>query len=157
MRLLGRRKQKNSDHSQMREAECGVTLREYTAEAGHYRSSVSGVAANSVQTFVAALFALHFLRVTLNCRGSFTLALGSWLLVKLTATNFGHNAGFFAGTLETTQGYVEGFILFNFDGWHRGLTFTIYRCERSPSCKLWKTRFLRVADVNPLAAEMQNF
>jgi hypothetical protein len=26
--------------------------------------------------------------------------------------------GFFAGALETTQSYVEGFVLFNFDGWH---------------------------------------
>jgi hypothetical protein len=48
-----------------------------------------------VQTYGAALFALNFLGVTLNS-----------------------STGFFAGALETTQSYVEGFVLFNFDGWH---------------------------------------
>ena len=68
--------------------------------------------------------ALHFLGVTLDCGSSLALALGSRLLVELTRTDFGQNAGFFAGALEATQCYVEGFILFNFDSGHPGLTFT---------------------------------
>lgn len=72
----------------------------------------------SVQTNGAALFALNFLGVTLNSSSCFALTLGSRLLVKFAATNFSQYTGFFAGALETTQSYVEGFVLFNFDGWH---------------------------------------
>jgi len=71
-----------------------------------------------VQTNGAALLALNFLGVTLNSGCCFTLTLRSWLLVKFAATNFSQNTGFFAGALETTQSYVEGFVLFYFDGWH---------------------------------------
>jgi hypothetical protein len=60
-----------------------------------------------IQTNGAALFALNFLGVTLNSGCCFALTLRSRLLT-----------GFFAGALETTQSYVEGFVLFNFDGWH---------------------------------------
>ncbi|SPO52907.1 conserved exported protein of unknown function [Pseudomonas sp. JV551A1] len=74
-----------------------------------------------VQTNGAALFALNFLGVTLNSSSCFALTLGGRLLVKLAATNFSQYTGFFAGALETTQSYVEGFVLFNFDGWHPGL------------------------------------
>jgi hypothetical protein len=56
--------------------------------------------------------------VTLNSGSGFALTLCGRLLVKLTAANFSQNTGFFAGALETTQSYVEGFVLFNFDGWH---------------------------------------
>ena len=71
-----------------------------------------------VQAYGAALFALNFLGVTLNSSSCLALTLGSRLLVKFAATNFSQNTGFFAGALETTQSYVEGFVLFNFDGWH---------------------------------------
>ena len=71
-----------------------------------------------VQTNGAALFALHFLGVALHCGCSFAFALGSWFLVELAAANFSQNTGFFTGAFEATQSYVEGFILFNFDGWH---------------------------------------
>ena len=71
-----------------------------------------------IQTYGAALFALYFLGVTLNSSCCFTLTLRSRLLVKFAATNFSQYTGFFAGALETTQSYVEGFVLFNFDGWH---------------------------------------
>ncbi len=71
-----------------------------------------------VQTNGAALFALNFLGVTLNSSSCFALTLGGRFLVKLAATNFSQYTGFFAGALETTQSYVEGFVLFNFDGWH---------------------------------------
>ena len=80
-----------------------------------------------VQADATALFALYFLGVTLNSGCCFALTLGSRLFIKFTAANFGQNTGFFAGALETTQSYVEGFVLFNFDGWHPGLTFTMYR------------------------------
>jgi hypothetical protein len=81
----------------------------------------------SVQALAAALLALHFLGMTLDRGCGFALALGSGLLVELTATDFSQYAGFLAGALETTQGYVEGFVLFNFDGWHPGRTFINYR------------------------------
>jgi len=71
-----------------------------------------------VQANGAALFALHFLGVALNCGCSFAFALRSWFLVELAAANFSQNTGFFTGAFEATQSYVEGFILFNFDGWH---------------------------------------
>lgn len=71
-----------------------------------------------VQTNGAALFALNFLGVTLNSGCCFALTLRSWLLIKFAATNFSQYTGFFAGALETTQSYVEGFVLFYFDGWH---------------------------------------
>jgi len=71
-----------------------------------------------VQADAAALFALYFLGVTLNSGCCFALTLGSRLLVEFAATNFSQNTGFFAGALETTQSYVEGFVLFYFDGWH---------------------------------------
>ncbi len=78
---------------------------------------------NSVQTLATTLFALHFLGVTLNSGSSLALTLGSGLLVEFTAAHFSQYTGFFAGALETTQGYVEGFVLFNFDGGHPGRTY----------------------------------
>ena len=89
------------------------------ARAGH--SSVACTVL--VQANAATLFALHFLGVTLNSGSGLALTLGSRLLVKLAAANFSQYTGFFAGALETTQGYVEGFVLFNFDGWHPGRTY----------------------------------
>jgi hypothetical protein len=71
-----------------------------------------------VQTNGAALFALDFLGVTFDSGCCLALTLRSRLLVKFAATNFSQYTGFFAGALETTQSYVEGFVLFNFDGWH---------------------------------------
>ena len=102
-----------------------------------------------VQTDGAALFALNFLGVTLNSGCCFALALGSWLLVKLAATNFSQYTGFFAGALETTQSYVEGFVLFNFDGWHPELpSFITGVNELVAEMCAGERRFLRVADVN---------
>jgi len=48
-------------------------------------------------------------------RGSFTLAYGRRLLIKLAAPYFGQNAGFFAGSFKTSQCDVEGFIFSYFD------------------------------------------
>ncbi|CAI8798943.1 hypothetical protein EMIT0P228_10048 [Pseudomonas brassicacearum] len=56
--------------------------------------------------------------MTLNSGCCLALTLRSRLLVEFAATNFSQNTGFFAGALETTQSYVEGFVLFYFDGWH---------------------------------------
>src|SRR5690606_3506725 len=85
----------------------------------------SGATDNSVQALAAALLALHFLGVALDGSSCLALALGGGLLVELAAADFGQYTGFFAGALETTQSYVEGFVLFNFDGWHPGRTFTV--------------------------------
>ena len=82
---------------------------------------------NSVQALAATLFALHFLGVTLDGGSGLALALSGGLFVELAATDFSQYTGFLAGALETTQGYVEGFVLFNFDGWHPGRTFINYR------------------------------
>lgn len=89
------------------------------AEAGH-----SGVACTElVQANAATLFALHFLGVTLNSGSGLALTLSGRLFVEFAATDFSQYTGFLAGALETTQSYVEGFVLFNFDGWHPGRTY----------------------------------
>src|SRR5690606_21551114 len=80
---------------------------------------------NSVQTLATALFALNLLGVTLDGGSCLALALGGRLLVELAAADFGQYAGLFAGALEATQSYVEGFVLFNFDGGHPGRTFQL--------------------------------
>src|SRR3990167_5302389 len=92
-----------------------------------------------VQAYATALFALYFLGVTLNSGCCFALTLGSRLFIKFTAANFGQNTGFFAGALETTQSDVEGFVLFNFDGWHPGLTFFITGGNVAPGRWRWRT------------------
>ncbi|EWH01633.1 hypothetical protein Q427_13005, partial [Halomonas sp. BC04] len=51
------------------------------------------------------------LGVTLHRGGCLALALCSRLLVVLATANLGQNAGFFAGTLETTQRYVKRLII----------------------------------------------
>ncbi len=56
--------------------------------------------------------------MTLHSSCCFALTLRSWFFIEFAATNLSQNTGFFAGALETTQSYVEGFVLFNFDGWH---------------------------------------
>lgn len=89
------------------------------ARAGH--SSVACTVL--VQANAATLLALNFLGVALNSGSGFALTLSGRLFVEFAATDFSQYAGFFAGALETTQGYVEGFVLFNFDGWHPGRTF----------------------------------
>jgi len=110
-----------------------------------------------IQTDGAALFALYFLGVTLNSGCCFALTLGSRLLVKFAATNFSQYTGFFAGALETTQSYVEGFVLFNFDGWHPELPSFITGVDvLLRKIALGIRRFLRVADVNPMTTGMQS-
>jgi hypothetical protein len=59
---------------------------------GRAWQKLATVVCKLIQTNGAALFALYFLGVTLNSGCCFAL--------------------------ETTQSYVEGFVLFNFDGWH---------------------------------------
>lgn len=118
---------------------------------------VSGAGCNSVQALATALFALHFLGVTLDCSSSLALALGSGLLVKLAAADFSQYTGFFAGALETTQGYVEGFVLFNFDGGHPGRTFiNTGGGTLSRQSALGVRRFSRVADSNVSCRRMQS-
>ena len=102
-----------------------------------------------IQTNGAALLALNFLGVTLNSGCCFAFTLRSRLLVKFAATNFSQNTGFFAGALETTQSYVEGFVLFNFDGWHPELPSFITGVDVLRQKRTGDRRFLRVADVNP--------
>jgi hypothetical protein len=110
-----------------------------------------------VQTNGAALFALHFLGVALNCGCSFAFTLGSWFLVELAAANFSQNTGFFTGAFEATQSYVEGFVLFNFDGWHPELPSFITGVDvLVAKTELEDVGFLRVADVNASLPGMQS-
>jgi hypothetical protein len=110
-----------------------------------------------VQTNGAALFALNFLGVAFDSGCCLALTLGSWLLVKFAATNFSQYTGFFAGALETTQSYVEGFVLFYFDGWHPELPSFITGVNvLLRKIALGIRRFLRVADVNPMTTGMQS-
>src|SRR5690606_3904933 len=110
----------------------------------------------SVQANGAALFALHFLGVTLNGGSGFALALSGRLFVELAGADFGQDTGLFAGALEATQSYVEGFVLFNFDGGHPGLTFTIERFGRLQAMPGEWRRFSRAADLTASAAGMQS-
>ena len=89
------------------------------------KAAIYGQLAKSLARYKVTLLALHFLGVTLHCSGSLALTLSGRLFVEFAAAHFGQNTGLFAGALETTQSYVEGFVLFNFDGWHPGRTFTV--------------------------------
>ena len=58
--------------------------------------------------------ARDFLLVTFDGSCSLTLADTGWLFVKLAATNFRKDTGFFAGALEAAQGDIKRFVVFNF-------------------------------------------
>ncbi|KXJ48166.1 MAG: hypothetical protein AXW13_08465 [Alcanivorax sp. Nap_24] len=79
-----------------------------------------------VETLTGELLALELLQVTLYSGGTLALTLLGGLLVVLATTDFGEHTGFLAGTLETTQGHVEGFAFFHFH----------LRHEVSPTLKL---------------------
>src|SRR5690606_2829636 len=107
---------------------------------------------NSVQALAAAIFALQLLGVTLDGSSCLALALGSGLFVELATTDFSQNAGFFAGALETTQGDVEGFVLFYFDGRHF-VPFSKTVVNSSDEDR--SNRISRGADVTAFAGKMQ--
>ena len=50
--------------------------------------------------------------MALDCSGLLTLSFLGGLLIELTAAKLCQYSGFLTGTLETTQGGVEIFILF---------------------------------------------
>src|SRR5690554_2343254 len=60
----------------------------------------------SVQTYAACRFALQFFGVALNSSGGLAFANSGGFFVALATTDFSQDAGFFTGTLETTQGNV---------------------------------------------------
>jgi hypothetical protein len=143
-------KRKNSDHRRTatRSQKCKTRPKPGFAQA------FSGATDNSVQALAATLLALHFLGVTLNSGSSLALALGGRLFVELAAADFSQNTGFFAGALETTQSYVEGFVLFNFDGWHPGRTFTVLpNGRRDPARAREYVGFQGLRILTPRAAE----
>ena len=71
-----------------------------------------------IQALALGVVSRNLFQVALN-RGSFLpLALLCWFLVILTTAQFRQYAGFFAGTLETTQSGVEIFILFDANTGH---------------------------------------
>ncbi|MCY1429726.1 hypothetical protein D9M71_456560 [compost metagenome] len=117
-----RHESKNSD-CRRGESESGVLFQALARRVGRAMRRRLAEYRNSVQTLATALFALHFLGVTLDSGSSLALALSGGLFVELAATDFSQYTSFFAGALETTQGYVEGFVLFNFDGGHPGRTY----------------------------------
>src|SRR5690554_4793625 len=107
---------------------------------------------NSVQALAATIFALQLLGVTLDGSSCLALALGSGLFVELATTDFSQDAGFFAGALETTQGDVEGFVLFYFDGRH---FVPFSKTVVSSSDEDRSNRISRGADVTAFAGKMQ--
>tara|TARA_Y100001001_G_scaffold65820_1_gene63359 strand:+ start:1461 stop:1742 length:282 start_codon:yes stop_codon:yes gene_type:complete len=72
----------------------------------------------SIEPFETLALALELLGVTLDSGSGLALALGSRLLVLLTTTNLGQNAGFFTGTLEATQSDVKRLVITYFDRRH---------------------------------------
>jgi hypothetical protein len=75
-----------------------------------------------VQAYALAVFAGEFLQVAFYGGGAGALAHSSGFLIVFALANFGEDAGFFAGTLETTQGHVEGLVFLEFDMGHVFLT-----------------------------------
>ena len=67
-----------------------------------------------VEALAATGFALQLLRVTLHGGCGLALAHGSRLLIELAATDFGKNAGRFAGVLEAAQSDVESLVFLQF-------------------------------------------
>src|SRR5690606_20895116 len=110
---------------------------------------------NSVQALATALFALNLLGVTLHGSGCLALTLGGRLFVEFAAADFSQYTGFFAGALEATQSYVEGFVLFNFDGGHPGRTFQLPGVVNALLQAALEDVFSRVADVTRSGRGMQ--
>jgi len=77
------------------------------------RRSFSDIVAQkvSVEALVSGLIALPLLGVSLDGRSLLALTLASRLLVVLSPTHFGQNAGLFAGTLETAERRIEILVL----------------------------------------------
>jgi hypothetical protein len=76
---------------------------------GH-RSGPGREGGGSVQALAPGLLTLHALRVTLHGCGLLALAFLGRLLVKLTATKLGQDAGLLTGPLEAPQGGVKIFV-----------------------------------------------
>ncbi|ANG61804.1 hypothetical protein A8C75_04465 [Marinobacterium aestuarii] len=85
----------------------------------------------SVKAYAASLLAGNLFHVTFNGCSSFTLANRSGLFVELATTYFSQNTGFFAGTLETTQGYVKWLVFFNFYARHLSWTLLLLGLRRT--------------------------
>jgi hypothetical protein len=60
---------------------------------------------------VSGLLALRLFCVPLDGRSLLALTLAGGLLVVLSPTDFGQNAGLFAGTLETAEGRIKILVL----------------------------------------------
>jgi hypothetical protein len=67
----------------------------------------------SVLAFEAAVFAGDLLQGTLDGGCGFALTFPGGLFVEFTTTDFGEDAGFLAGALETAHGDFKRFVLFN--------------------------------------------
>ena len=77
------------------------------------------------------LLALHFLGVTLDCGSSLALALGSRLLVELTRTDFGQNAGFSQERLKRRSATSKGSFSLTLTAGIQDLPSLDYRWQRA--------------------------
>jgi hypothetical protein len=89
----------------------------------------------SIETLALAVFAQHLFGVALDCRGGGALTNRGGLLVVLTLTHLGNEAGFFARALEATQGNVKGLVFFNLNRRHSSVLWSKNRAKWS------RTRF----------------
>src|SRR5690606_36476817 len=92
------------------------------------------------------------LGVTLDGSRCLALAPGRRLSVELAATAFRQDAGLFVGAHETTQGDVDVFALFYFDG-RRFVPFS--KTVVSSADEDRSNRISRGADVTAYAGKMQ--
>jgi hypothetical protein len=81
-------------------------------------ASLMGRGVRLVKTYALAVFPGEFLQVTFNSSGTGALAHSGGLLVVLALANFGENARFFTGALETTQSDVKRLVFLDLDMRH---------------------------------------
>src|SRR3569833_1395996 len=87
------------------------------------RAIHSGVVSDgSIQADARDAVALHLLEVTFHCGGGLALAHGGGLFIKLATASLGQHPGFFASTLEATQGDFKRLVFTQFHRRHTDFT-----------------------------------
>jgi hypothetical protein len=81
-------------------------------------SSLIGERVILVEAYALAVFAGELLQVAFDCSGTGAFAYGGRFFIVFPLAYFSENASFFAGTLKTTQGHVEGLVFLEFDMGH---------------------------------------
>jgi len=87
-----------------------------------------------VESLTTIGFARGLLQLALYSGRLFAFALLRRLLVVLTTTKFRQDAGFFAGTLKTSQGGIEMLVFSYFYAWQNfGVAYSGYRAKKTGS------------------------